>query len=444
MTTAGVHPKLRLATVGLGNWAGRVLDLLLKQHDASDAGFELTAVCEPNLAAHSERVSALQARGIPTFDRYDHLLQLCSVEAIVLPVPIHLHRAMTEQALMAGKAVLVEKPAAGCVQDVDAMIAARDRANLPVLVSFQDTYDPALVALKRVVLGGEIGEIRSATLVGCWPRDEAYYARTTWAGKIRHHDTWVLDSPLSNAFAHYLHLALFLLGKDEQTWADPQSVEAELYRAYPIENYDTASLRIVASGVPFLTLLTHACQESIGPHISLTGERGAIEIDLISRSAQIRSVQNLRTMPLHPEPRELVFPAFARHVRGLGMEAVVSTLDAARMHVIATNGASQAAAVQTLGSNVYAVQSSEGAGSARFIPGIEQLFLRCAARGQMIHESGEVDWSVPAGAMSLEGYPQFVACPERSLFVQEIANLLRPRAATVHAQAKPSLTRDTA
>ncbi len=37
---------------------------------------------------------------------------------------------------------MLEKPAAGTVQEVDALIAARDRAALPVLVGFQDIFDP--------------------------------------------------------------------------------------------------------------------------------------------------------------------------------------------------------------------------------------------------------------------------------------------------------------
>lgn len=443
MNNPPVHPKLRVATVGLGNWAGSVLDRLLMQHKGGNAGFSLEALCEPNPAAHPERLALLKSHNIPVLDRFDDLLELRGIDAVALPVPIHLHRAMTEQALLAGKAVLVEKPAAGCVQDVDAMIAARDRARLPVLVSFQDSFDPVLLHLKRAILNGEIGAIRSASLVGCWPRDEAYYARTNWAGKIRHNEMWVLDSPISNAFAHYLHLALFLLGTQERAWAVPEFIEAELYRVYPIENFDTASLRVVASGVPLLTLLTHACQETIGPLISVTGERGSISIDLMNRSAMVRSDRGTRNLSLHPEPRDLVMPAFTRHVRGLPVEAPVTEIQLARPHVVTVNGASQAASVQTVDESAYVVQSSPTGEHSRYIPGIEQLFLRCATGGKMVHESGNVNWSVPPGAMSLLGYDEFTACSQKTTYVQNVSKLLRPPAAGKHAYGKPSLSEDS-
>ena len=58
----------------------------------------------------------------------------------------------------AGKAVLCEKPLAGSLQDVDAMIRARDIAGKPVAVAYQHTYDPLIVKLKRQLLDGAIDQ----------------------------------------------------------------------------------------------------------------------------------------------------------------------------------------------------------------------------------------------------------------------------------------------
>src|SRR5205823_2302430 len=109
------------------------------------------------------------------------------------PVPIHLHRRFTELALAAGKVVLCEKPAAGTVQDVDAMIAARDRSGLPVAIAYQHMYDPGILELKRRLLASDLGKIRSATVMGCWPRDSVYFSRNGWAGRLQFEGEWVLD-----------------------------------------------------------------------------------------------------------------------------------------------------------------------------------------------------------------------------------------------------------
>lgn len=415
MTSSG---KLRLATLGLGNWAGRMVDLLLKMQGTS---IELLNVCEPNLQPHAKKAFELKHAGIHVVESLDDVLSDKRVEGVYLPVPIHLHRPFTEKCLAAGKAVLVEKPVAGCVQDVDAMIAARDRFQKPALVSFQDTYDPAMLRLKREILNGSIGQVQSASLIGCWPRDESYYQRTTWAGKIRAGDTWVLDSPVTNAFAHYLHLTLFLLGDAETSWAQPTSVEAELYRVYDIENYDTASQRFMAAGVPVLVLLTHACRQSIGPIICLQGNSGSLRVDLSSRTAQVSSTRGTRMIQLSADSRMDAINAFAAHVKHRETPSALSTLEAARAHVVATNGASQAALVRTLPEEFIGGYISPDGDPGRFIPGIEHAMLACVEQQQMLHESSLVPWSVPPGQLSLLGYSQFTGCPLQSTFVGRMA-----------------------
>jgi predicted dehydrogenase len=427
-------PPVRLATVGLGNWAGRVVDLLLRQHQSIEGGIKLISVFEPEPSKYVQRAKTLQHAGVMLHDSFDAILNDPQVEAVFLPVPIHLHRPMTERALAAGKAVLVEKPASGCVQDVDAMIAARNRARLPVLVSFQDTYDPAILSLKRAILDGEIGRVQSATIVGCWPRDKAYYRRTSWAGKIQYAGTWVLDSPLSNAFAHYLHLAFFLLGREENTWADLESVESELYRIYNIENYDTTSQRFIASGVPLLALLTHACQTNVGPFIRIMGERGTIEIDLNQRVARIENeTTGSRQIQLSATPRDAAIIAFARYLRGLPADAAISTLDAARVHVVAANGASQAAIVKSLAAEHYAIALNGDGERQHFIPDFERTLLACAQRGTMLDESGMVPWSIPAGRQNLVGYSRFAGCPTQNVVAKTLSKLSQPRLTTKRA-----------
>ena len=74
---------------------------------------------------------------------FEHLLA-CDIQAVWLPLPIDLHCPYTKLALAAGTAVLCEKPAAGCVDDVDDMIAAprsseaSGRGGIPDIVSTGD------------------------------------------------------------------------------------------------------------------------------------------------------------------------------------------------------------------------------------------------------------------------------------------------------------------
>jgi predicted dehydrogenase len=71
----------------------------------------------------------------------------------------------------------------------------------------------------------------------------------------------VLDSCIGNAMAHYIHNLLFWAGTRELfDWASVAEIEAELYRAHAIENYDTVLARgLLENGVQFRISATHAC-----------------------------------------------------------------------------------------------------------------------------------------------------------------------------------------
>src|SRR6185295_13377270 len=99
--------------------------------------------------------------------------------------------------------------------------------------------------------------------------------------RISRDGRWVLDSPANNALSHYLHLALFLLGPTERESAFPEEVEAELYRANPIESYDTCSLRLTfEGGAHALVGFTHACDTNIDPQVLIRAEYAEIRYSL--------------------------------------------------------------------------------------------------------------------------------------------------------------------
>src|SRR5690606_7697951 len=76
----------------------------------------------------------------------------------------------------------------------------------------------------------------------------------------------VMDSPVNNACAHFLHNMLYVLGPRADRSARPAMVQAELYRAQPIETYDTAALRCMTEeGVEVLFYVSHSTTRNCGP-----------------------------------------------------------------------------------------------------------------------------------------------------------------------------------
>ncbi|NQU10724.1 Gfo/Idh/MocA family oxidoreductase, partial [bacterium] len=315
-----------------------------------------------------------------------------------------------EQALAAGKAVMCEKPVSGAVQDADAMIRARDRSGLPLAIAYNHIYDPMVPWLKQRLRDGLIGRVERASLAACWPRHIDYYQRNNWAGKFQVDGQWVMDSPANNALAHFLHLALFVLGGAPGDSAVPRRIETELYRAQACENFDAIALRApLDTGVEFLLLMTHACREQSGPVLTLQGTAGRVTWD--NKGASIETARGQETVAASPAVSFDMLERFARLVRGREESSrVYGTVEMARAQTLLVNAASAAAPVVAVPRDVI-IEFDQTFGEETFhylgVQGMEECFVRCQNEWQLPHETKMFDWTRPAGKLDLAGYTEF-------------------------------------
>jgi predicted dehydrogenase len=398
------HP-LGFGIVGLGGYAKHALRCLKESAARPNSGVRLIAVCDPDVTRFAREIKQLRADGYSVYSHLDQLLADPQVQAVWLPVPITLHRKFTQAAVAAGKAVLCEKPAAATVDEVDQMIADRDRTGRVVAIGFQDIYDPLVQDAKRRILAGELGRISKASVWGVWPRDSLYYGRNSWAGGLRRDGEWVLDSPASNAMAHFITLMLYLLGPTQETAAVPVSIEAELYRANPIDNYDTCGLRItIEGGVSLLVLLTHAGRRECETDVVLGGESGTLSFK--GRESMTWTVNGSSRTHGRIEPFADMIESFAQRATG-NLQSQIATLEIARQHTVVINGASSANLIYTIPADqIETIQHSNGS-SSRAIFGIESVLATCAVLGKLPHESGICRWTKPASSLDLRDYRHF-------------------------------------
>lgn len=394
--------RVRIGVAGIGGYAKTVRDSIERCAEADlEAGrptVELAATCDPRPEDHTKVVEALRGRGVEVFEDYQRMLE-APIDAVWLPVPIHLHRPFTEAAFDAGKAVVCEKPAAGTVEEVDAMIAARDAAGLAARIAYQHMHEARTPLIRRRLAEGAIGPIRRASVWGCWPRGDDYYARNDWAGALRRNGTWVLDSPMQNAMSHHLQLMLHFIGRP------PAAVEAELYRTRPIENCDTVSLRLGFDGARAVVLMTHACSQWRDVEIVVEGESGRLTWTARQATLEDADGRTIESFDADPTSRPNIARGLAAAVRGEPTDDLPGcTIEQARPPIVVTNAAAEAGPIHTLPDEAYEVIEENG---VRAINGIEAAFKRCAEEGLMLHESGELPWTTAGRSIETRGYSRF-------------------------------------
>lgn len=118
-------------------------------------GVELKAICDAN------RDAAL-ATGIPEIHtKVEELLARDDIDAVVNATPNFLHREIVLAILAHGKHVLCEKPLALDFAQAAEMLRAAESAGVVHMTAFTYRYTPALQYMKRLILGAELGEIRT-------------------------------------------------------------------------------------------------------------------------------------------------------------------------------------------------------------------------------------------------------------------------------------------
>lgn len=332
--------QVRFVVIGLGGYGLVHIDAV-RWLSRQGLGRLAGVVALPmDRAARPEMAATLENEGVPLYGSVDEFMNsgIHTTDVLTVPIGIHQHVPVSVAAMAAGLHVYCEKPVAGTVQEVDQLIAARDRTGRHCAIGFQHVYSNSLRQLKQRIVGGRLGALRSATLFCGWPRSHQYFTRNEWTGKLRIGADWILDSPANNANAHYL-LNVLYAGSHTAGAGVPRTLTAHLYRAHPIESTDTVQLRFTTEeDVRMHVILTHANGGPHGPRMVFTGEKGTAYWQTDEGFTIIRytdgSVETFDNR-LHDKWRYDGFKNFVEAVRGAA--PVLCPPELARAQTLAVN-----------------------------------------------------------------------------------------------------------
>jgi len=294
-------------TVALVGVHGHGTSHLGHARDLADQGvLRLVAVVDPrplvdpSTGAAGARPGARLAmadleRPIPWFPDLDALLAAGPPDVVILCTPIDTHADLAERAVRAGCDVLLEKPPTATLAELVRLVDVAQDLGRAVQVGFQTYGSHALQAVREIVDGGEIGQVRGIGAVGTWVRDDEYWARAPWAGRRTLDGRPVVDGVTTNPLAHAVATALLLGGAS--TVDDVQEVELDLYRANDIEADDTSSLRVTTrAGLRVALGLTLCADVHTPPRIIVHGNAGSVVLHYTRDVIEVTGSHGHRTI----------------------------------------------------------------------------------------------------------------------------------------------------
>ncbi|QHI68281.1 Gfo/Idh/MocA family protein [Tichowtungia aerotolerans] len=396
---------MNLAIVGCGGYAGYLIDRI------ADLPGLCRLVAVTTRRPDSDTARKFKAQGVAVLENIDELLETMTPEecpTLIIPTSIESHYEYTKKAIDAGFHVLLEKPPAATVQDVDRLIELQQSSDKWIAVNFQHLFNPMSQHLKKRLAGGEFGAVKSVRARALWMRPESYFSRSSWSGKLKVDGQWVLDGTIGNPLAHLLAEALYL-ATPKDGMATPVNVQAELYHGNDIESEDTSCLRLeTEDGVPVFYCASLCSKEMTPIFCEIETENADIcLVDYFQLSIRWKDgrIEEAETPDNNNDLDRLIM--LETLVKSLSNnERPLITVEECRSYMLAWNGAFESFGVPAAVPESAVSSEINEMGPVRCIPGFLNMAEQASREMKLFSELG-VEWAEPGKQIDLTEYTAF-------------------------------------
>ncbi len=203
--------KLKWGIIGCGVIAPWHADSVVDSEYA-----DLVAVCDIDVdkgEAFAEKYSAA------FYEDYKQMLAQGGVDVVSICTPSGLHSEMAIAAAEAGVHVVCEKPMAITVPQIDAMMAAVEKAGIKLEVIFQRRTYETTQTVRKAVQAGLLGQMTLGDAYLKYYRSPDYYKSADWRA------TWELDGggALMNQGVHGIDVLAWVMGDVESVYAKAEA-----------------------------------------------------------------------------------------------------------------------------------------------------------------------------------------------------------------------------
>lgn len=282
--------KLRYALIGCGRISPNHIAACLNHRDS----LELVGICD----VVPERAKALAERfGLeaPVYQDYHRLLAEQSPGLAAVATESGRHAAIALDCIHAGSSVIVEKPIALSLADVDGLVAAAEERHVKLCACHQNRFNPSIRKIREALEAGRFGRLYHGAAHIRWNRGQDYYAQAPWRG------TWEQDGgALMNQCIHNIDLLRWMMGDEV--------LEVTAYTdrlAHPYieaEDLGLALIRFANGGYGLIEGTTNVYPRNLEETLYLFGERGTVK----AGGKSVNRIEEWRFEAVTPEEEQAV------------------------------------------------------------------------------------------------------------------------------------------
>jgi UDP-N-acetyl-2-amino-2-deoxyglucuronate dehydrogenase len=203
-------------------------------------------------------------------DVEDFIGEEIGVDVVVICSPNYHHFYPARFALCNKMNVLIEKPMVLSLTHADRLIKYANKSNVQIFTVMQNRFNPAVVAVKKVLDKGDFGKLYSIQINCFWNRNSDYYS-DDW------HGTKSMDGGiLFTQFSHFIDLLIWFFGMPDLVKGVANKIAHG--KEMEIDDQGAAIMQWKNGMIGTLQYSVNAFEQNREGSITIMGEHGMVKI----------------------------------------------------------------------------------------------------------------------------------------------------------------------
>jgi UDP-N-acetyl-2-amino-2-deoxyglucuronate dehydrogenase len=197
------------------------------------------------------------------------LLQKFKYDFISVSVSSGNHFILARKVLENRTNLVIEKPVALSLRQIDALIEVKEKYNLKVAVCHQNRFNKAVLKLSSSINKGNFGRIHYGVATIRWNRNQDYYNQASWRG------TWDNDGgALMNQSIHNIDLLLWTMNSPVVEVFG--YISNKNHPSIEVEDMGIALIKFANGSFGIIESSMNTYPENLEETLSIFGEKGTV------------------------------------------------------------------------------------------------------------------------------------------------------------------------
>ena len=257
--------ELNYALIGIGRISSNHIQA------AVNANMKIVALCDLEESKSIEKIKTFNLKDTKNYSNYKEMIEKEELDLIAIATESGNHAEIAKYCIKKGINLIIEKPVAMSLEDIDEMIELKEKYNVVVSSCHQNRFNKAVQKTREAIEKNRFGKMFHGTAHIRWNRGPGYYNQDNWRG------TWENDGgALMNQCIHNIDLLRWMMHDEiEEVFAYTDNLNHPYIET---EDLGVALVKFKNGSYGIIEGTTNVFPQNLEETLYLFGEKGTVKI----------------------------------------------------------------------------------------------------------------------------------------------------------------------